>query len=314
MSVIHVRNLRKKYDENEALKGVSFSVEKGEVVGFLGPNGAGKTTTMKILTCSMAANSGEVQVLGHDCLRDPVAVRRHIGYLPENNPLYGEMKVAEYIRYVAELHDVPHNKIHDCLLFVAGECGLKDRLNDPINTLSKGYRQRVGLAAALVHDPDILILDEPTVGLDPNQIVEIRNLIKKLGKEKTVILCSHILAEVELTCNRILIINHGEIVASGTPAELKSEVEGHASLRAVVRGEKKKVVEILKAIPGVKGVRAHAAKDKGACVYEIETAKKKDLREAVTQAIFENHFVLLEIHKETVSLEEIFNQATNHKE
>ncbi len=315
MSVIHVRNLRKKYGENEALKGVSFDVEKGEVVGFLGPNGAGKTTTMKILTCSMAASGGEVHVNGFDCLRDPVAVRRHIGYLPENNPLYPEMTVAEYISYIAELHDVPHPKIQECLLFVAGECGLKDRLNDPINTLSKGYRQRVGLAAALVHDPAILILDEPTVGLDPNQIVEIRNLIKKLGKEKTVILCSHILAEVELTCNRILIINRGEIVASGTSAELKSEVEGHASLRVVVRGEKKKIVDVMKAISGVKAVRAYAAKEKGAYVLEIETtSKKKDLREAITQAIFENHFALLEIHKETVSLEEIFNQVTNHKE
>jgi ABC-2 type transport system ATP-binding protein len=315
MSVIHVRNLRKKYGENEALKGVSFDVEKGEVVGFLGPNGAGKTTTMKILTCSMAASGGEVQVAGFDCLRDPVAVRRHIGYLPENNPLYPEMTVAEYISYIAELHDVPAEKIQECLLFVAEECGLKDRLNDPINTLSKGYRQRVGLAAALVHDPAILILDEPTVGLDPNQIVEIRNLIKKLGKEKTVILCSHILAEVELTCNRILIINKGEIVASGTSAELKSEVEGHANLRVVVRGEKATIVKVIKAISGVKNVHAHAAKEKGAFVLEIETAsKKKDLREAITQAIFENHFALLEIHKETVSLEEIFNQVTHNKE
>ncbi len=314
MSVIHVRNLRKKYGEFEALKGVSFDVEKGEVVGFLGPNGAGKTTTMKILTCVMSATSGEVHIADHDCFRHPVAVRRRIGYLPENNPLYGEMKVAEYIRYIAELHDVPKDKIHECLEFVAGECGLKDRLNDVINTLSKGYRQRVGLAAALVHDPDILILDEPTVGLDPNQIVEIRNLIKKLGKEKTVILCSHILAEVELTCNRILIINQGQIVASGTPSELKSEVEGHASLLVVVRGEKKKIVEVVKAIPGVKRVRAIAAKERGAVTLGIETVKKKDLREAVTQAIFENQFHLLEIHKETVSLEEIFNQVTNHKD
>jgi len=314
MSVIHVRNLRKNYEAFEALKGISFDVEKGEVVGFLGPNGAGKTTTMKILTCVMAATSGEVHVADHDCFRDPVAVRRRIGYLPENNPLYGDMKVAEYIRYIAELHDVPKSKIHECLEFVAGECGLKDRLNDVISTLSKGYRQRVGLAAALVHDPDILILDEPTVGLDPNQIVEIRNLIKKLGKEKTVILCSHILAEVELTCNRILIINQGQVVASGTPAELKAQVEGHASLRVVVRGEKKAIVEAIKVIPGVKKIRATAAKEKGAVVLEIEAAKKKDLREAVTQAIFENHFHLLEIHKESVSLEEIFNQVTQNKD
>jgi ABC-2 type transport system ATP-binding protein len=314
MTVIHVRGLRKKYENNEALKGISFDVEKGEVVGFLGPNGAGKTTTMKILTCSMAANSGEVHVAGHDCLREPVAVRRHIGYLPENNPLYVEMTVAEYLRYIAELHDVPSEKIAECIRFVAQECGLSDRLPHVINTLSKGYRQRVGLAAALVHDPEILILDEPTVGLDPNQIIEIRNLIKKLGKEKTVILCSHILAEVELTCNRIIIINQGEIVASGTPAELKTLVEGHANLKVVVRGDKKQVLDVLKGIPGVKGVKGHASKEKGATVYEITTTKNRDLREAVTQAIFENHLTLLEIQRETVSLEEIFNQVTQAKD
>ncbi|MBI5421638.1 ATP-binding cassette domain-containing protein [Candidatus Peregrinibacteria bacterium] len=311
MSVIHVRGLRKKYGEHEALKGLSFDIEKGEVVGFLGPNGAGKTTTMKILTCTMSATSGEAHVAGHDCLRESMAVRRTIGYLPENNPLYTEMTVAEYLLYMAELHGVAQEHTLERLGVVAGECGIKDRLNDSIGTLSKGYRQRVGIAAALIHDPEILILDEPTVGLDPNQIIEIRNLIKKMGQEKTVVLCSHILAEVELTCNRIMIVNEGQIVASGTPGELRNLVEGHANLKLVIRGDKRKAMTVLKEVPGVKDVKALPAKEKGAHLFEVSTAKKKDLREAITQAIFTHELILLEIHKETVSLEAIFNQVTN---
>ncbi len=314
MSVIHVRGLRKKYGEHEALKGISFDVEKGEVVGFLGPNGAGKTTTMKILTCTMSATSGEAHVAGYDCLRDPIAVRGKIGYLPENNPLYTDMSVAEYLLYIAELHGVSENKAFERLEIVVGECGLKDRLNDIISTLSKGYRQRVGIAAAMVHDPEILILDEPTVGLDPNQLIEIRNLIKKLGREKTIILCSHILAEVELTCNRIMIINEGQIVASGTATELRNLVEGHANLKVIIRGDKRKAMGVLREISGVKDVKALPTKEKGAHLFEVSTTKKRDLREAITQAIFLNELILLEIHKESVTLEAIFNQVTNYKE
>ena len=310
--MIAVHHLWKIYGDFVAVKDLSFTVNKGEIVGFLGPNGAGKTTTMRVLTCFMPPSKGEVTIAGHDVRDDSMAARRLIGYLPEQPPLYLDMTVEEYLRFVARIKLIPGGKVKAAVERVVELCGLAEMRKRLIRKLSKGYRQRVGLAAALVHDPDILILNEPTVGLDPNQIVEIRNLIKKLGKEKTVILCSHILAEVELTCNRILIINEGQIVASGTPAELKSEVEGHASLRVVVRGEKKAIVEVMKAIPGVKGVRAHAAKEKGALILEIETAKKKDLREAVTQAIFENHFTLLEIHKEFVSLEEIFNQVTQN--
>lgn len=314
MTDIHVRNLTKNYGEFEALKGVSFDVERGEVVGFLGPNGAGKTTTMKILTCTMAASSGEAHVAGHDCLREPVAVRRRIGYLPENNPLYTDMTVTDYIRYMAELHDLTPSAIRERLAVVAEECGLQTKLNDPIATLSKGYRQRVGLAAALVHNPDILILDEPTVGLDPNQIVEIRTLIKKLGKEKTILLCSHILQEVELTCNRILIINQGQIVASGTPTELRGLVTGHANLRVVIRGEKKKATEVLKGVSGIKTVRARIGREKGSVTFDVVTAKSKDLREEVAKALTENGLGLLELHKETVSLEEIFNKVTQSKD
>jgi ABC-2 type transport system ATP-binding protein len=310
MSTIRVRNLRKKYGDTEALKGISFDVDKGEIVGFLGPNGAGKTTTMKILTCFMAATSGEAHVSGHDCFKEGITVRRKIGYLPENNPLYPDMTVLEYLRYMAELHDVPNGDIVKRIKEVTVDCGLSDKLYKLIGTLSKGYRQRVGLAATLVHDPEILILDEPTVGLDPNQIVEIRTLIKTLGKEKTVILCSHNLAEVELTCNRILIISQGKIVASGTPAELKGMVEGHANIRLTVKGDKTKVLMLLRGIEGVKEVAAQQAKDKGAYTYELVTIKNRDLREKIIESIFQNEFKLLEIHRESVSLEEIFNQVT----
>jgi ABC-2 type transport system ATP-binding protein len=310
MSTIRVRNLRKKYGDTEALKGISFDVDKGEIVGFLGPNGAGKTTTMKILTCFMAAESGEAHVAGHDCFKEGITVRRKIGYLPENNPLYLDMTVLEYLRYMAELHDVPNNKIIERIKEVVVDCGLNDKLRMLIGTLSKGYRQRVGLAATLVHDPEILILDEPTVGLDPNQIVEIRNLIKTFGKEKTVILCSHNLAEVELTCNRIIIINQGKIVASGTPSDLKGLVEGHANIRLTVKGDKTKVSMLLRSIEGVKEVAAQQARDKGAYSYELVTIKNRDLREKIIETIFQNEFKLLEIHRESVSLEEIFNQVT----
>ena len=310
MSTIRVRNLRKKYGDTEALKGISFDVDKGEIVGFLGPNGAGKTTTMKILTCFMAADSGEAHVAGHDCFKEGIVVRRKIGYLPENNPLYPDMTVLEYLRYMAELHDVPTNKITERIKEVVVDCGLNEKLYMLIGTLSKGYRQRVGLAATLVHDPEILILDEPTVGLDPNQIVEIRNLIKTLGKEKTVILCSHNLTEVELTCNRIIIISHGKIVASGTPTELKGLVEGHANIKLTVKGDKTKVSMLLRSIEGVKEVAIQPTRDKGAYSYDLVTIKNRDLREKVIETIIQNEFKLLEITRESVSLEEIFNQVT----
>ncbi len=310
MSTITVRSLQKKYGDTEALKGISFKVDKGEIVGFLGPNGAGKTTTMKILTCFMAASSGEANVAGHDCFKESIAVRSKIGYLPENNPLYLDMTVLEYLQYMANLHNLPPKKIQGRIKDVVIDCSLQDKIYSPIGTLSKGYRQRVGLAAALVHDPEILILDEPTVGLDPNQIVEIRNLIKTLGKEKTVIICSHNLAEIELTCNRVVIINYGKIVASGTPAELKGLVEGHANLKLTVRGDKTIVTELLESISGIKDVVPLSSKEKGAWSYSLITVKNRDVREDLITQILENDFKLLELQKDYVSLEEIFNEVT----
>lgn len=313
MSTIRVRSLKKNYGDTEALKGISFDVDKGEIVGFLGPNGAGKTTTMKILTCFMAANSGEAHVAGHDCFKEGLVVRKKIGYLPENNPLYLDMTVLEYLRYMAELHDVPAADVFERIKEVVIDCGLSEKLRNTIGTLSKGYRQRVGLAATLIHDPEIIILDEPTVGLDPNQIVEIRNLIKKLGKEKTVVICSHNLAEIELTCNRIIIINQGKIVASGAPNELRGMVEGHANLKLTIRGDKDEVSMLLKSIGGVKEVVARSVREKGAWSYDLVTIKNRDLRETVIKTVLDNDFMLLEIHKESISLEEIFNEVTKTK-
>jgi ABC-2 type transport system ATP-binding protein len=312
MTAIKVRHLRKNFGSFEALKGISFDVMKGEVFGFLGPNGAGKTTAMKILTGYIMANSGEAVVAGFDCFADSFGVRRRIGYLPENNPLYTDMKVFEYLKFIAELNDIEPALISMRIKKVMEDCGLTEYVARNIGSLSKGYRQRVGLAATLVHDPEILILDEPTVGLDPNQIVEIRTLIKKLGKEKTVILCSHLLSEVELTCNRMLIIDRGQVVASGTPIELRGIVEDHANLNITVRGDKEKARLIVSNISGVKEVRHHAVTEKGAHGFYVFTTRNRDPRPAIAQAIVENEMQLIEIHREFASLEDVFSKVTQH--
>ncbi len=310
MSAIKVKNLHKSYGRFEALRGISFTVEKGEIVGFLGPNGAGKTTTMKILTCFLSPTSGEVAVAGIDALKESLAVRHKIGYLPENNPLYLDMTVGEYLSFVAEIHDVLPALLSERVRHVVQECGLTEMISMTVGALSKGYRQRVGLAAALVHDPEILILDEPTVGLDPNQIVEIRSLIKRLGREKTVLLSSHLLTEVELTCNRVVIIDRGQIVASGTPAELRGLVENHANVRLTVRGHQDAIFGLLKAIPGVREVTCRSVREKGACGFDIVTVRNRDPRPAIVQALIEKELQLLEIYREAVTLEEVFNQVT----
>lgn len=312
MSTIRVKNLRKSYGDFEALKGISFEVNQGEVVGFLGPNGAGKTTTMKILTCFMAANKGAVHVAGHDCSTHPDVVRKKIGYLPESNPLYTDMTVFEYLQFMGELHDMSGDMLFERIKRVLTDCSLLDRINNPIHTLSKGYKQRVGLAAALIHDPEILILDEPSVGLDPNQIIEIRHLIKKLGEEKTVILCSHRLSEVELTCNRLIIIDQGRIVASGTASELRNTVGDHCSLKVKVRGDREKSLEVLKSVRGVRQVHSHSVLERGTHGFELMTAKNRDPRADIARLVVEHDLKLLEIRRETVSLEEIFNQVTRH--
>ncbi|MEP5613674.1 MAG: ATP-binding cassette domain-containing protein, partial [Cyclobacteriaceae bacterium] len=222
MSVV-VENLTKKYGAQKAVNDISFEINTGEVVGFLGPNGAGKSTTMKMITCFMAPTTGNVNVEGSSIHTDSETVRRKIGYLPENNPLYLDMPIVDYLRFSAEIQGVEKSEISSRISDMIERCGLTAEKHKNINELSKGYRQRVGLAQAMIHDPEVLILDEPTTGLDPNQIVEIRKLIKDLGKEKTVILSSHILSEVEATCDRILIINKGRIVADGSAEMLRQQ-------------------------------------------------------------------------------------------
>ncbi len=218
--MIEVKNLTKKYGSLEALRGLSFTVKKGEVIGLLGPNGAGKSTTMKILSAFMPATDGEVKIAGLDVFYDALEVKKKVGYLPENPPVYPELRVYEYLHYVAELKQVPSAKIKERVDYVVEKCGLKERFGQIIGTLSKGFQQRVGIAQALVHDPEVVILDEPTVGLDPVQIVEIRNLIKGLAASHTVILSTHILPEVVMTCGRVLLINKGQILVDGSVESL----------------------------------------------------------------------------------------------
>jgi ABC-type multidrug transport system ATPase subunit len=225
--MIEVSQLEKKYGDFTALHGITFRVEKGEIVGLLGPNGAGKSTTMKILSAFMPASNGSAKVAGFDVFEDPMEVKKRVGYLPENPPLYLDMRVKEYLAFVAELKQVPSAKIEERLTYVLSHCGLADRAQSVIRNLSKGYRQRVGIAQAIVHDPEVVILDEPTVGLDPVQIVEIRNLIKNLAKTHTVILSTHILPEVMMTCDRVVLINRGRVLADGSVASLTQGSAGN---------------------------------------------------------------------------------------
>ena len=234
MSII-VENLTKQYGPQKAVDDISFKVDTGEILGFLGPNGAGKTTTMKIITCFMAPTNGDVKVNDVSIHSNQEEIKRKIGYLPENNPLYYDMPVLEYLDFVGELQGIEKNKIQNRIAEMVHVCGLNDEKHKKIGELSKGYRQRVGLAQAMIHDPEILILDEPTTGLDPNQIIEIRKLIRHIGKEKTVILSTHILPEVEATCDRILIINKGKIVADGTSETLRKQAQGNEMLRIEIQ-------------------------------------------------------------------------------
>ena len=244
--MIVIENLEKKMKEAVILRGISFRVNDGEILGFLGPNGAGKSTTMKILTGFWTPSGGRVQVNGLDVAADSLKIRAKIGYLPENVPLYDEMKVYEYLKWIAEVRGIETEKIKDRIKAVVKDCGLEKVVKRPIEELSKGYRQRVGLAQAIIHEPEILILDEPTTGLDPNQIVEIRNLIKKIGRDKTVIFSTHILSEVQATCDRVVIINNGRIVGQGTPAELTAQAGRKEVIYVKIKGPQEIIKKKLK--------------------------------------------------------------------
>src|ERR1700679_421865 len=252
--MIQVENLSKTYSGFRAVQGISFHVKKGEIVGFLGPNGAGKSTTMKVLAGYLPPTDGKISIAGYDVVTDSIEVRKRIGYMPENVPLYTDMRVNEFLRFRAELKKVARRKIKDRVEAVKQLCSLKDVENKIIGTLSKGYRQRVGLADALVHDPDLLILDEPTIGLDPNQIRAVRDLIKDLGKHHPILLSTHILSEVELTCGRVLVINRGKIEASDTPANLTKLVRGGGSILLEVKAPAGDIITKIEALPNIEDV------------------------------------------------------------
>jgi len=301
--MIQIKNLSKKYGPKVAVKGISFSIGRGEIVGFLGPNGAGKSTTMNVLTGYLSASGGTAAVAGFDVLDDAIEARRHIGYLPEQPPLYFDMTVDEYLNFVYELKSATEERSkhidRNCSLV-----GLSDVRRRLIKNLSKGYKQRVGLAQALIGDPDVLILDEPTVGLDPNQIIEIRNLIKSLGKDRTVILSTHIIPEVMAVCERIIVINEGEIVADDTVGNLMNDLGDDNMFEAEIEGESDSVIPVLSAIDGVTDVSVKDGK------YIIAAQAGADIRKKVFLAAAESDLALLSFAPVTVSLEEVFARLT----
>jgi ABC-2 type transport system ATP-binding protein len=302
---VQVQNLTKTYRKQNAVDHISFEAKKGEIIGFLGPNGAGKSTTMKIATCYIPPSSGTVKVCGYDVTQSPIEVRTNIGYLPEHNPLYLDMYVHEYLEFAGSLHHLKGLKKR--VREMIDLCGLVVEQNKKIGALSKGYRQRVGLAQALIHNPEVLILDEPTTGLDPNQILEIRSLIKNVGREKTVIFSTHIMQEVQALCEKVIIINAGKIVANGSTQDLKDM--GSSSKVIIVEFDKDIDASLLQNIPGVSEVKHHEPGK-----YEILTKDKRDLRADVFRVATENNLSLLGMKQEESSLEKIFQQLTGKNE
>lgn len=298
---VTVEHVTKKYGDQLVLDDLSFVASPGEILGFLGPNGAGKTTTMKILTGYVTATSGEAIVNGYNIRSNPLEVRSSVGYLPEHNPLYLDMYVREYLHFVARLNRMtkPGKRVDELI----ERTGLEREQHKLIGALSKGYRQRVGLAQAMLHDPEVLILDEPTSGLDPNQLEDIRQLIKRLGQEKTVIFSTHIMQEVQILCDRVLIIDRGRLVANDSITELQSRLTGETQITVALADAQKP--DFLAALPGVKRLEAIAGGR-----WRIISDKKTDLRPVVFQACVANNRVMIELHQETVSVEDVFQKLT----
>lgn len=307
--MIQVDNLVKRYAGFTAIHGLTFSVQKGEIVGFLGPNGAGKSTTMRILSCFMPASSGTAVVAGFDIHRQSLEVRRRIGYMPENVPLYPEMRVGEYLNFRAALKGVPRTKRKARVREVSERCGVADVSRKIIGQLSKGYRQRVGLADTLVHDPELIILDEPTIGLDPNQIRQVRAMIKDLGRTHTVLLSTHILPEVEMTCSRVLILNRGRIVASDTPENLKRLRMGGGETVIELRADTAQAKAALGALSGARGAEAEALGE-GWCRVTLQPRNEEDLREAAAEAVRGRGWGIRELTRRRQTLEDVFVQIT----
>jgi ABC-2 type transport system ATP-binding protein len=310
---IKVENLSKFYGTQQAVKDISFEVKTGEIVGFLGPNGAGKSTTMKMITTYLTPNNGSILVNDVDAQENSIEVRRKIGYLPEQNPLYQDMNVLDYLHYAAELQSVQKEKIAESVKKMVKVCGLDEVKHKDIGELSKGYKQRVGLAQAMIHNPDVLLLDEPTSGLDPNQIIEIRKLIKDLGKQKTVMLSTHILQEVQATCDRVIIINNGEIVADGTTDSLQKSFQGQLSIHLIIKKDARfgrdKLISTMESIKNVDKVKI-ISDDDNSWTVDITATKGIDVREEIFKKIVSQDMVLLELHQEETSLEDIFRKLT----
>jgi len=305
MDMIEVKNLTKYYGPNAALRDVSFSVKQGEILGFLGPNGAGKTTTMSILTCLFPPTSGSARVAGFDVLEDPIEVKRQIGYLPENIYLYTDMTVAGYLAFVAEIKGIAKKERKAAVEKVIDLTEIDAMAGRGIKKLSRGYLQRVGIAQALLGDPPLLIFDEPTIGLDPMQIISIRNLIKSLAGQRTIILCSHILPEVSQVCGRVVIINEGEVVAIDTPANLGRRMKGRGRIIVTVQGPAADVAKVLEKVPGVTGVKQEDASLFGT-TFLVQSGDDQEVRPDLAKAVVGNNFKLIELKAKDVTLEDIF--------
>ena len=307
--MIEVENLTKRYGPTLAVSDVSFQVNKGEILGFLGPNGAGKTTTMRIITGFLSPSAGRVRVAGFDVAESPLAAKKCLGYLPENPPVYTDMTVNEYLAFVGRIKGVTRGDLKKRIGEVAEKCAVADVLHRQIGKLSKGYRQRVGLAQALIHKPDVLILDEPTAGLDPKQIIETRELIKGLAGQHTVILSTHILPEVSKTCQRVVVISKGTVVAMGAPDELTARLQGYGSVLVTVEGPAPEIMGKLQTVTGVNLVEPVEAA--GARVtLEVHTEKNHDVRAELARAIVESGWGLFELKSSGLSLEDIFLKLT----
>ena len=307
--MIKVKDLSKNYGPVEAVKSISFDLKDGEVIGFLGANGAGKTTTLKMMTGYLVPTKGSITVNGMDIIEDTHSIQEQIGYLPELNPLYSEMRVYDYLEFLAAIRDVRGSQFKESLARVVEQCGLRGVVHKNISDCSKGYKQRIGLAAAMIHDPKILILDEPVTGLDPNQIIEIRSLIRSLGKEKLVFMSSHILQEIQATVDRIIIINEGEVVANGTNEELMTSFMGNVLLTMEVKGAKVDSIKHIQAtLPNVKFIST--SKEKSIHTIQLEYEKNKDSREEIFNYAVKNKWSILKMTPKTTNLEDIFRNLT----
>ena len=307
--MIEVQGLTKRYGRTVAVEDLNFSVKKGEILGFLGPNGAGKTTTMRVLTCFLPPTFGKVTVAGFDVMREPMEVKKRIGYLPETPPLYTDMRVHEMLAFAGRIKGVPAGELQQRVQQAAEKTATSDVLHKIVGHLSKGYRQRVGLAAALIHNPEVLVLDEPTAGLDPKQINETRRLIKSLAGEHTIILSTHILPEAAHTCDRVMIINAGKLVAEDTPDNLTARLQGYETMNVLVEGPEREVRERLLRVAGVNSV-SQSSVSNGRVEFAVQTAKGLDVRKELSRAVVEAGWGLLELRPVGMSLEEIFLKLT----